>query len=68
MKRKTIEERKMQASNAAHKALRNRAKKRGEVQKSLYHGACIVRQEKSGRVFTPAEREKVFDDVVKTFY
>ena len=68
MKRKTKEERKLQASNAAHKALRNRAKKRGEVQKILYHGACIVRQEKSGRVFTPAEREKVFDDVVKTFY
>ena len=66
--KKTKQQRRLQASNAAHKALKNRAKKRGEEQKAIYHGACIVRQEKNGRVFTSAERKKVFDDVIRTFY
>lgn len=66
--KKTKKERQLQASNAAHKALKNRAEKHGDEQKRIYHGACIIRQEKNGRVFTRAEREKVYDDVIRTFW
>ena len=62
------QQRRLQASNAVHQALQNRAIKRGEEHKRLYHGACIIRQEKSVRVFTPAERKKVYDDVIRTFW
>ena len=65
---KTKQQRSLQASNAAHKALQNRAKKNGEQHKEIYHGSCIIRQEKRQRVFTRAEREKVYDDVIKTFW
>ncbi len=44
--KKTKQQRRLQASNAAHKALQNRAIKRGEEHKQLYHGACILQQEK----------------------
>lgn len=64
----TKQQRRLQASNSAHKSLQKRAMKRGDEQKQLYHGACIIRQEKIGRVFTPAERKKVFDDVIFTFW
>ena len=47
--KKTKQQRRLQASNAAHKALQNRAIKRGEEHKQLYHGACILQQEKNGR-------------------
>lgn len=66
--KKTKQQHRLQASNAAHKALQNRAKKRGEEHKAIYHGSCIIRQEKSGRVFNRAEREKVYDDVIRTFW
>ena len=46
--KKTKQQRRLQASNAAHKALQNRAIKRGEEHKQLYHGACILQQEKTG--------------------
>ncbi len=68
MKKKTKQQRSLQASNAAHKALMIRAIKRGEEQKRLYHGTCILRQEKAGYVFNSAEREKVFDDIISAFY
>ena len=66
--KKTKQQRRLQASNAAHKALQNRAIKRGEEHKQLYHGACILQQEKNGCVFTRAEREKVYDNVIRTFW
>lgn len=66
--KQTKQQRRLQASNAAHKALQKRAIKCGDEQKQIYHGACIIQQEKSGRVFTPAEREKVFDNVIRTFW
>lgn len=44
--KKNKQSRQLQASNAAHKALQNRAIKYGEEHKRLYHGACILRQEK----------------------
>ena len=68
MKNKTKQQRRLNASNAAHKALKNRAIKRGDEQREVYHGACIVRQEKAGRVFTRDERKKVYDDVIRTFW
>ena len=40
--KKTKQQRRLQASNAAHKALQNRAIKRGEEHKRLYHGTCIL--------------------------
>lgn len=64
----TKQQRQLQASNAAHKRLQNRAIRKNDEPKRLYHGACIVRQEKSGRVFTRAERVKVYDDVIRTFW
>lgn len=66
--KKSKQKHQLQASNAAHKALKNRAIKHGEEHKAIYHGACIIRQEKCGRVFTSAERKKVYDDVISTFY
>ena len=69
--KKSKEQRRLQASNAAHKKLENRAAKRGTdlgEQKRIYHGACIVRQEKCGRVLTRAEREKVYEDVIRNFW
>ena len=68
MKNKTKQQRRLNASNAAHKALQNRAIKRGDEQRQIYHGACIIRQEKARRVFTRTEREKVYDDVIRTFW
>lgn len=75
MKLKSKQQRQLRASNAAHKRLQQRNAdkytKTGREkyqQNALYHGACVVRQEKSGRVFTRAEREKVFDNVISTFY
>lgn len=58
----------LQASNAAHKRLEKLAIKKGDQQREIYHGACIIRQKKVGRVFTRAEREKVYDDVIRTFW
>ncbi len=66
--KKNKQQRQLQASNAAHKRLKYRAIKTGEQQKKIYHGACIVRQEKAGRVFSKKEREKVYDDVIRTFW
>lgn len=73
--KKTKQQRRLCASNAAHKGLQKRnadkyAKTHRDTfqQRAMYHGACVTRQEKSGRVFTRAEREKVFDDVIKTFW
>ena len=63
MKKLSKEQCRLRASNAAHKALKNRADGRGDHLKKIYHGSCIIRQEKAGRVFTPAERKKVFDSV-----
>lgn len=67
----------LQASNAAHARLEKRAEKRRDEKRGswdlneqlrLYHGACICRQEKAGRVFTRAERKKVYNDVIKDFF
>lgn len=58
----------LQLSNAAHACLKKRAEKQGKEHLRLYHGACIIRQEKAGRIFTRSEREKVYDDVIKTFF
>ena len=65
---KNNQQRRLQASNAAHKALQNCAIKRGDEHKQLYHGACIYQQETSGRVFTRAERKKVYDNVRKNIW
>ena len=56
----------LRASNSAHKVLQNRAIQCGDEQKQIYHGACIIQQEKSGRVLTRAEREKIYNNVTKT--
>lgn len=66
--KRTKQQRQLCASNAAHARLANRAEREKNEQKSLYHGACIVRQEKLGRVLTHAEREKVYDVVIRTFW
>lgn len=64
MKKLSKEQCRLCASNAAHKALKNRADSRGDQLKKMYHGSCIIRQEKAGRVFTLAERKKIFDSVI----
>lgn len=37
-------------------------------QRSEYHYAAIVEQQKKQRVLTPGEKEKVFNRVISTFY
>lgn len=71
----TKQRRQLRASNAAHARLKKRnydkyAKTHRDMyqQRAMYHGACVVRQEKSGQVFTRSEREKVFDDVIRDFW
>ena len=75
MKNINKQQRRLRASNAAHARLEKRnndkyAKTHQDKyqQRAMYHGACGIRQEKSGRVFTRVEREKVFDDVIRTFW
>ena len=75
MKGKTKQQRSLCASNAAHARLEklNSDKyaktHRDEYQsKAMYHGACGIRQKKAGRVFTRAAREKVYTDVILTFW
>lgn len=65
----------LRASNAAHARLKKRNNDKYAnthqdkyQQRAMYHGACIIRQENKGHVFTRAEREKVFDDVIRDFW
>ena len=62
------QQRSLRASNSAHKRLQNCAIKQKKEQKQIYHGACVISQEKNGRVLTRAEREKIYDNVIKTFW
>lgn len=66
--KKTKQQRSLQASNAAHVKLQKRAMRKCDEQRQIYHGACIIQQEKVGRVLTRAEREKVYDNVIRTFW
>lgn len=65
---KSKQERKLQASNAAHTKLQKRAMRKGDEQRQIYHGACIIQQEKVGRILTRGEREKVYDNVIRTLW
>ena len=73
--KKTKQQRQLQASNAAHERLRKRndelyrkTKQEKYQLNKLYHGHCICLQEKTGRVLTPREKEKAFDDTISTWY
>lgn len=73
--KKTKQQRQLRASNAAHKRLEKRndnlyrkTKLEKYQQRKLYHGHCIWLQEKQGRVLTPREKEKAFDDTIFTFW
>lgn len=64
-------------SNKAHQRLIKKHKSKmnkgignydAHQQKVLYHGACVLRQDKLRRVLTYQERRKVYDHTVKMFY
>ncbi len=66
--KKTKQQRQLLASNAAHKALQTRAIYKNDEQKQIYHGSCVIQQEKLGRILTRTEREKLYDNVIRTLW
>ena len=69
---------KLQRSNRAHQRLERKHARKTESSRGRaydvaftrmnYHSSVIHKQTKLGRVLSPGEKKKAYDDVIKTFY